>query len=170
MRRNGRPRPKHRLRLPPAGRDGQALGLSKPSPDPCRSRKRRNGRPRSKHRLRLPPAGGMGKPLACRSRPQFLAASESGGMGGHARSTGCNFRPLGGMGKPLACRSRPQFLAARESGSRCGIESLDGFVAGIERQKTSWAVEDCEPALGIGVKANFGPLSDPNTSAFLEAS
>jgi hypothetical protein len=53
------------------------------------------------------------------------------------------------MGKPLACRSRPQFLAARESGSRCGIESLDGFLAEIKRHKTSCAVEDCEPAIGI---------------------
>jgi hypothetical protein len=70
-------------------------------------------------------------------------------MGGHARSTGRNFGPLGGMGKPLACRSRPQFLAACENGSRCGIESLDGFLAGIKRHKTSCAVEDCEPAIGI---------------------
>ena len=61
MRRNGRPRSKHRLQLRPAGRDGQALGLSKPSPVPCRSRKRRNGRPRSKHRLQLPPAGRDGQ-------------------------------------------------------------------------------------------------------------
>ena len=77
-------------------------------------------------------------------------------MGGHARGIGCDLRALR-MGKPLACRGHSQFLSASESGSRCGIESLDGFVAGIERHKTSGAVEDCEPALGISVKANFGP-------------
>jgi hypothetical protein len=77
-------------------------------------------------------------------------------MGGHARGIGCDLRALR-MGEPLACRGHSQFLCASESGSCCDIESLDGVVAGIERHKTSWAVEDCEPAIGIGVKANFGP-------------
>ena len=98
--------------------------------------------------------GGLGKPLACPDHQQPLACNESGAMGDQARGTDRNLRPLGGMGKPLACPGYQQFLACSESGSRCGTETLHGFFAGAERQKTPWAVEDCGPAIGISVNAN----------------
>ena len=130
MRRNGRPRSKHRLRLPPAVRNGQALGLSKPSPVPCRSRKRRNGRPRSKHRLRLPPAGRDGQALGL-SKPS-----------------------------PVPCRSRKRLTLRHRESRR--FPRRDQTPQDILRRGRLRACHR------DSVNANFGPLSDPNTSAFLD--